>query len=725
MSQDDFPTQDFAPKNPAIQSTSNQSEPSFELDTIRTPNPNSATDHESSSPRSPAQSLNKNFGNYVIERLIAKGGMGVVYRARHRLLGRTVALKVIRSEGPLSREVMERFQAEAIAAAGLEHPGIVPLYEVGIHEGQPFIAMAFVEGESLANRIKESCLAPREAARIMERVARAVAHAHQKGIIHRDIKPQNILMTVDNNPLLTDFGLAKQTQGADNSLTIDGQILGTPSYMPPEQAVGSKYSIGPTSDVYALGATLYCLLTGRPPFVAESVTAVLHQVTTVEPVSPSKLNHKVPRDLETICLKCLQKNPDQRYPSVLALANDLARFQEHQPILARRANVVERSLKWTRRNPALTSMVAFLLILALGGLGYYISLPGYLKLHVEPSDAQVAINGEQVSTTNGDVLYRSSPERYKIRVSKPGYRDFEKDVVLVRGSANTLYETVVLESLSGYMRVVSDPPGANVEILDGQGRQVDKGVTPYNSKLLPSGKYRTTVSKSLYKTVSIAGEVPSGGRVNELAAVKLVPQFEYSESYQNFLSRLNLLEQPTKSKWEFNQVPLINAMKRIEELEGVTIIIDANALGDAGISLDSPVSLSLGKLSLQKSLAFLLKSVELEYRPALHDGKLTLYVGLEEEQFETVVFPVEEVVMRGDAAINGRNQLNFADYSSLLHLIERSIDSTSWESAGGYGTMIPEVQSSSVVVKQSWKNLVEVEYVLRSLKQGAIKNQAK
>lgn len=725
MSQDDFPTQDFAPKNPAIQSTSNQSEPSFELDTIRTPNPNSATDHESSSPRSPAQSLNKNFGNYVIERLIAKGGMGVVYRARHRLLGRTVALKVIRSEGPLSREVMERFQAEAIAAAGLEHPGIVPLYEVGIHEGQPFIAMAFVEGESLANRIKESCLAPREAARIMERVARAVAHAHQKGIIHRDIKPQNILMTVDNNPLLTDFGLAKQTQGADNSLTIDGQILGTPSYMPPEQAVGSKYSIGPTSDVYALGATLYCLLTGRPPFVAESVTAVLHQVTTVEPVSPSKLNHKVPRDLETICLKCLQKNPDQRYPSVLALANDLARFQEHQPILARRANVVERSLKWTRRNPALTSMVAFLLILALGGLGYYISLPGYLKLHVEPSDAQVAINGEQVSTTNGDVLYRSSPERYKIRVSKPGYRDFEKDVVLVRGSANTLYETVVLESLSGYMRVVSDPPGANVEILDGQGRQVDKGVTPYNSKLLPSGRYRTTVSKSLYKTVSIAGEVPSGGRVNELAAVKLVPQFEYSESYQNFLSRLNLLEQPTKSRWEFNQVPLINAMKRIEELEGVTIIIDANALGDAGISLDSPVSLSLGKLSLQKSLAFLLKSVELEYRPALHDGKLTLYVGLEEEQFETVVFPVEEVVMRGDAAINGRNQRNFADYSSLLHLIERSIDSTSWESAGGYGTMIPEVQSSSVVVKQSWKNLVEVEYVLRSLKQGAIKNQAK
>ncbi|MBN8601520.1 MAG: serine/threonine protein kinase [Planctomycetes bacterium] len=725
MSQDDFPTQDFAPKNPAIQSTSNQSEPSFELDTIRTPNPNSATDHESSSPRSPAQSLNKNFGNYVIERLIAKGGMGVVYRARHRLLGRTVALKVIRSEGPLSREVMERFQAEAIAAAGLEHPGIVPLYEVGIHEGQPFIAMAFVEGESLANRIKESCLAPREAARIMERVARAVAHAHQKGIIHRDIKPQNILMTVDNNPLLTDFGLAKQTQGADNSLTIDGQILGTPSYMPPEQAVGSKYSIGPTSDVYALGATLYCLLTGRPPFVAESVTAVLHQVTTVEPVSPSKLNHKVPRDLETICLKCLQKNPDQRYPSVLALANDLARFQEHQPILARRANVVERSLKWTRRNPALTSMVAFLLILALGGLGYYISLPGYLKLHVEPSDAQVAINGEQVSTTNGDVLYRSSPEHYKIRVSKPGYRDFEKDVVLVRGSANTLYETVVLESLSGYMRVVSDPPGANVEILDGQGRQVDKGVTPYNSKLLPSGRYRTTVSKSLYKTVSIAGEVPSGGRVNELAAVKLVPQFEYSESYQNFLSRLNLLEQPTKSRWEFNQVPLINAMKRIEELEGVTIIIDANALGDAGISLDSPVSLSLGKLSLQKSLAFLLKSVELEYRPALHDGKLTLYVGLEEEQFETVVFPVEEVVMRGDAAINGRNQRNFADYSSLLHLIERSIDSTSWESAGGYGTMIPEVQSSSVVVKQSWKNLVEVEYVLRSLKQGAIKNQAK
>jgi len=725
LSQDDFPTQDFAHKNLAFQSTSNKPEPSVELDTIRTPNPNSATDPESSGPRAPALSLNKNFGNYVIERLIAKGGMGVVYRARHRLLGRTVALKVIRSDGPLSREVMERFQAEAIAAAGLEHPGIVPLYEVGVHEGQPFIAMAFVEGESLANRIKESCLAPREAARIMERVARAVAHAHQKGIIHRDIKPQNILMTVDNSPLLTDFGLAKQTQGADNSLTIDGQILGTPSYMPPEQAVGSKYSISPASDVYALGATLYCLLTGRPPFVAESVTAVLHQVTTVEPVSPSKLNQKIPRDLETICLKCLQKNPDQRYPSVLALANDLARFQEHQPILARRANVVERSLKWIQRNPALASMVAFLLILALGGLGYYISIPGYLKLHVEPSDAQVAINGEKVSTKNGDVLFRSSPDHYQIRVSKSGYKDFEKDVVLIRGSANTLYENVVLESLSGYVRVVSEPTGANVEILDSQGRQVDAGVTPYNSKLLPSGRYRSTVSKSLYKTVSIAGEVPSGGRVNELAAVKLVPQFEYSESYQNFLSRLNLLEQPTKSKWEFNQVPLGIAMRRIEELEGVTIIIDVNALGDAGISLDSPVSLRVERLSLNKSLELLLKPMELEFRPELLDGKLTLRVAVGREEFETVVFPVEEVIMRGDAAISGPKQRNFADYSSVLHLIERSIDSTSWESAGGYGTIIPEVQSNSVVVKQSWRNLVEVEYLLRSLKQGVIKNQVK
>lgn len=725
MIQDDLPTQDFSDKKSLGQPPSKNSVPSIEVDTVRTPNPNSATDPKSSSSAPSSKTLNKNFGNYIIERLIAKGGMGVVYRARHRMLGRTVALKVIRSEGSLSREVMERFQAEAIAAAGLEHPGIVPLYEVGVHEGQPFIAMAFVEGESLANRIKESSLAPREAARIVERVARAVAHAHQKGIIHRDIKPQNILMTVNNEPLLTDFGLAKQTQGTDNSLTIDGQVLGTPSYMPPEQAVGSKFSIGPASDVYALGATLYCLLTGRPPFVAESVTAVLHQVTTVEPVSPCKLNQKIPRDLETICLKCLQKNPDQRYKSALALAIDLKRFQEHQPILARRASIPERSLKWARRNPLLTGALALSLALAVGGLAYYFSLPGYLKLHVEPGDAQVVINGEQVATNNGDVLFRSSPDHYKIRVSKPGYKDFEKDVLLIRGSANTLYETVVLESMSGYVRVVSEPSGATVEILDFKGRQVDSGVTPYNSKLLPSGKFKVTVSKSLYKPVSVAGEVPSGGRVSELAAVKLVPQFEYSESYQNFLNRLDLLERPTKSKWEFNHLPLERALEQIGKMEDVTIHIDAVALNDAGISLDSPVSLSSENRSLYKSLELLLTPVELEYRPALEAGKLTLYLGVGESLHETVVFPVEEVIGGGSIQINGQKRRNYADFSSLINLIQRSVSSTSWEVSGGFATILPETQSSSLVIRQAWKDLVEIEFLLRSLKQSAIQNPAR
>ena len=242
--------------------------------------------------------------------------MGVVYKARQQSLNRTVALKVIRSAEFADDEQVKRFYSEAEAAAKLDHPGIVPVFEVGEANGQHFYSMAFVDGQSLHARIKdEGPLPAKAAASLMKSVAEAVQFAHDHGIVHRDIKPQNILLDEDGKPKITDFGLAKHIH-ADSDLTATGQVMGTPSYMAPEQAAGAVEKIGPASDVYALGATLYFLLTGRAPFQAASTVETIRQVIDTEPVPPRKLNPDIPRDLETVCLKCLRKESLNRYAPV-------------------------------------------------------------------------------------------------------------------------------------------------------------------------------------------------------------------------------------------------------------------------------------------------------------------------------------------------------------------------------------------------------------------------
>jgi WD40 repeat protein/tRNA A-37 threonylcarbamoyl transferase component Bud32 len=283
--------------------------------------------------------------------------MGVVYKARQRKLNRLVALKMILAGQLASAQDVQRFYTEAEAAAQLDHPGIVPIYEVGEHAGQHYFSMGFVEGDSLAAKIKDGPLPPREAARLIEQVARAVDYAHRRGIIHRDLKPANVLLDRDGLPKITDFGLARMVAN-ESHLTVSGQVVGTPSYMPPEQAAGKSEQIGPAADVYAVGATLYCLLAGRPPFQAASVMETLKQVLEQEPVPPRQLNTAVPRDLETICLKCLQKDPTRRYPSAEAVALDLAHFLAGEPIQARPISKTERWWRWFRRNPVLAGLTA-------------------------------------------------------------------------------------------------------------------------------------------------------------------------------------------------------------------------------------------------------------------------------------------------------------------------------------------------------------------------------
>ena len=291
--------------------------------------------------------------------------MGVIYRALHRPLKRIVALKTILSGQLASEEEVRRFRAEAEAAASLEHPNIVPVYEVGVVDGQHYFAMGYVDGPNLREKLPDAPLSARDAASLVQTLARAVAYAHDRNIIHRDLKPTNILVDAEGVPRISDFGLAKRVD-VDRSITAQGQVIGTPSYMSPEQAEGQTSQIGVSSDVYALGAILYCTLTGRPPFQSADVVETLRQVRDDDPVSVRQLNPSVDRDLETICLKCLEKSPSARYESARSLGDDLDRYLTGQPILARPVGRVARMLRWSRRNRLATAVIGLAAILAIG-----------------------------------------------------------------------------------------------------------------------------------------------------------------------------------------------------------------------------------------------------------------------------------------------------------------------------------------------------------------------
>ncbi len=296
------------------------------------------------------------FGNYDVLEQIGQGGMGVVYQARQRGLGRVVALKLLLAGSRATQAEIKRFHTEAKAAATLKHPNVVAIHEVGEHEGQHYFSMDYVEGQSLAEVIRRTPLPAARAARYVRIIAEAIHYAHERGILHRDLKPHNVLIDAQDEPRITDFGLARQID-VESDLTISGAVLGTPSYMPPEQAAGRRREIGPASDVYSLGAILYDLLTGRPPFRAETPLDTLRQVIDTEPAPPRLVNRKVPRDLETICLKCLAKDPAQRYATAQELTDDLGRFLREEPIHARPVSSGERLWRWSRRQPALAGLL--------------------------------------------------------------------------------------------------------------------------------------------------------------------------------------------------------------------------------------------------------------------------------------------------------------------------------------------------------------------------------
>jgi serine/threonine-protein kinase len=336
------------------------------------------------------------FGGYELLEKIGEGGMGAVYRARQIQADRVVALKVVRPQrlaGTNLHDAVQRFQIEARAAARLDHDHITPVFEVGEVDGSPFYSMRFIEGENLERLLTRELFSPRRAAACLEPVCRALNYAHGQGVLHRDVKPSNLLLDGrTGRVMIADFGLAKLDDGG--TMTLEGQVFGSPPYMSPEQALGG--AVTAHSDIYSTGATLYHLLTGRPPFRAESVPQTLKLVVEQEPVPPRRFNPGIDRDLENICLKCLEKNPQRRYESAGALADDLQRYLEGATVHARPIGQVRRATRWCRRRPVTALMLAAVLCVAAAGLAIWNSRPAHLSVHVVPATAQLLLDGQPI-----------------------------------------------------------------------------------------------------------------------------------------------------------------------------------------------------------------------------------------------------------------------------------------------------------------------------------------
>jgi serine/threonine protein kinase/formylglycine-generating enzyme required for sulfatase activity len=386
-----------------------------------TPGPDTTTDHSPGSPPAsdvtagnmPGQSTEPkgklretalgsiSVPGYEIEAVLGRGGMGVVYKARQIKANRVVALKMILGAGIASPAEIARFRTEAEAIASINHANIVQIYEVGEHAGMPYFSLEYCTNKTLKDKLVGDPIPGRDAAALVEKLAWGIAAAHAKGIIHRDLKPANVLLAEDGTPKVADFGLAKRFDD-DSSQTKTGAIVGTPSYMAPEQASGEIKTLGPSCDVYALGAILYECVAGRPPFKGATALETLEQVRGQEPVSPRLLQPAVPRDLETICLKCLRKEEAKRYESARALADDLNRFLAGKPIVARSVSRIERAVKWVKRNPAVTgAAAAVVLALAVG------TTVSYLKYLDAAQQRSIAEDREKEARNEADKARRA------------------------------------------------------------------------------------------------------------------------------------------------------------------------------------------------------------------------------------------------------------------------------------------------------------------------------
>jgi len=437
------------------------------------------------------------FGNYEVLGELARGGVGVIYRARQKGLERVVALKVLQGGTMASQEQVQRFLNEAQAAAKLQHPNIVPIHEFGSNEGQYFFTMDFVEGKSLADMMANGPIPAREALEIVRQTAEALHYAHDRGVIHRDIKPGNILIDLSGRVKITDFGIAKEVTREQLHLTMEGQVMGTPRYMSPEQASGKTALADRRSDVFSLGATFYEMLTGTAVFDAENVYAVLQKVVTLDPPAPHKVNRKVHRDVSTICLKALEKRPERRYETAQEMADDIKRFLDGEPIEARPVSVFERGArKAVRHWKAVVVNTAIFAAAAYGVWFYLQSRPGHLRIELQPTLVNVALDGSDIACEELEKGRELAAGTHELHAElEPTHDPVTLKFELRPGERRVL--PVTLHRRRGQLVVTTDPPDAGITVIGPDGYHAPfRG--PRVEQTLPTGPYAVLVHRENY-----------------------------------------------------------------------------------------------------------------------------------------------------------------------------------------------------------------------------------
>jgi serine/threonine protein kinase len=495
------------------------------------------------------------FGDYALLDEIGRGGQGVVYRARQKSLNRTVALKVIGLGHWATEAHLKRFRREAEAAASLEHSGIVPIYEVGEHDGSCYFSMKFIEGGQLDELIKREPMPIRRAVELIAKVARTVHYAHEHGILHRDIKPGNILFDRKGEPHLTDFGLARLIE-TESIVTRTLEVLGTPSYMAPEQAIGNNSQLTAATDVYGLGAVFYQLLTGHPPFAGGTTFETIKLLLDTEPRQPRLWNSKVDRDLSTICFKCLEKDPKRRYPSARELAEDLERWVNHEPILARHTGILTRGKKWVRRNPTSALLAASLVALA-AAAGWIISkselihhqlTTGIAVLPFEnlSDEKEHAFFADGVQDDILTKLAKIADLKVISRTSVMQYRGKQN----VRQIGDALRVSHVLE---GTVRRSGEKLHINAQLVD---TRTDAGIwaEEYDRDLNDVFAIETEVAQS------IANRLRAKVSARELAAIQERPTKDLAayDFYVRAVPAIEVADSDTKPKEIFQTVDLLN-----------------------------------------------------------------------------------------------------------------------------------------------------------------------
>ena len=476
-----------------------------------------------------AASMLGELGDYELLEEVGRGGQGVVFRARQKSLNRTVALKVISLGQWASKAHVKRFRREAEAAASLDHPYIVPIHEVGERDGSCYFSMNFVEGGQLDEVVRRTPISIRQAAGLIAKVARTVHYAHEHGILHRDIKPGNILLDKNGEPHLTDFGLARLSE-TESTVTGTLEVLGTPSYMAPEQAVGGTTKVSKATDVYGLGAVLYQLLTGHPPFAGGTTYETIKLVLDTEPRQPRLLNPKVDREVSTICLKCLEKDPTRRYSSALALAEDLERWAKHEPIQARRTGILTRGRKWVRRNPTSALLAASLIALAVAAgwivwksepirhpISSGIAVLPFENLSPDPNNAYFAegiqdeILTQLAKIADLKVISRTSTQRYQ---SKP------------TNLAEIAKQLGVANILEGSVQKATDQVRVNVQLINAQ-TDFHLWADTYDRKLTNIFGVESEIAKGIAESL----QAKLTGREEEALAVKPTNNPEAYDAY--------------------------------------------------------------------------------------------------------------------------------------------------------------------------------------------------